>query len=216
MVDKVRILAFKDKELHSKSGEFTLQTNPETYTHNSQTCFAPATSADTAGSLEKFRSIYPQSLSFDFVLDSTGPIPGVKDVAQTIKDFRNVVYDYHGAIHGPYYLKILWGKLAFKCMLEKLNVSYLLFSPAGNPLRAKLSVSFKQHETTQDLARKADKKSADLTHAQTVVQGDSLPLISEQVYDRPDLYINIARANDLNDIMLLEPGLQLRLPPVGE
>lgn len=216
MLDKVRILAFKDKELHSKSGDYTLQINPETYAHNSQTWYACATGADTAGSMQKFRSYRPETLSFEFYLDATGPIPGVKDVAKEIKALRDVVYDYHGAIHGPYYLKVLWGKLAFKCVLNSLNVTYELFDPSGKPLRAKLNIDFKQHETTQDLARRGDKKSADLTHAELVIDGDTLPLLSERVYRRPDLYFNIARANDLNDIMSLDPGTQLHLPPARD
>ena len=214
MLEKLRILAFRDKELHSKSGEFTLQINPETYAHKSQVWYARTYGSDTAGTMQKFRSYHPETLSFSFVLDATGPVPGVRDVAREIAALRDVVYDYHGSIHSPYYLKLLWGRLAFKCVMASLDVDYQLFAPSGKPLRAKLNASFKQHETTQDLARKADKKSADLTHVKTVVAGDTLPLLAEQVYDQPDLYMNVARFNDLNDIMHLAPGFALRLPPV--
>lgn len=221
MLNKLRILAFRDKELHSKAGEFTLQINPETYRRASRTMFSPATGADTAGTMQKFRSYYPQTIGFDFVLDATGAvpgvgaIPGVTDVAKEIQKLRDVVYDYHGTIHSPYYLKLLWGGLAFKCVLESLDIEYLLFAPTGQPLRARLSASFLQHETPQDLARKADKKSADLTHSRLVIGADTLPNLSARVYDRPDLYIGLARFNDLDDIMHPTPGRRLQFPPLG-
>jgi len=216
MLNKVRILAFRDKELHAKVGEFTLQINPESYRHDNRTWFSQVAGSDTAGSVLKFRSYYPQELKFDFVLDATGVVPGVKNVTREIAAFKDVAYDYHGAIHSPYYLKVLWGGLAFKCMLSSMAIDYQLFDPSGKPLRAKLSVSFRQHQTPQDLARKGDKKSADLTHSEQTIAGDTLPLISNRVYDRPDLYVHIARANDLNDIMHLQAGQRLRLPPVRE
>ncbi|MFZ5964788.1 hypothetical protein ACOXXX_17735 [Thalassococcus sp. BH17M4-6] len=216
MLNKVRILGFSDKELHTKVGEYSLQVNPQTYNHVSQSLFSRARGSDTAGTIQKFRTLSPQTVTFDFILDATGVIAGIRDVATEIKKFRDVAYDYHGSIHSPYYLKMLWGGLAFKCVLTDLKVEYQLFNPSGKPLRAKLSVTLREHQTPQDLARKADKKSADLTHAETVFDGATLPLITNRVYDRPDLYINVARANDLNNIMHLQAGDRLRCPPVKE
>ena len=86
------------------------------------------------------------------------------------------------------------------------------FSPVGAPLRAVLEVSFKQHQTAQDLARRADKKSADLTHSRQVEAGVSLPLMCHQVYGDFDLYLQVARENNLDDLTHLRPGARLRFP----
>ena len=143
-------------------------------------------------------------------------VPGVKSVTSEIKKFQNVVYNYQGKIHSPYYLKVLWGGLAFKCMLSSLDITYQMFDPSGRPLRAKLSANFEQYQTPEELARRADKKSADLTHSDIVTAGTTLPLMSYQVYDRNDLYVQLARFNDMNDLMHLREGSEVRFPPALE
>ena len=215
MLSKLKLLAFSDKELRSKSGEFAVQINPDSYTHAHSAQFAQAAGNDTSGTMLKFVTQAPEELNFEIVLDATGVVPGVKSVAKEIKAFKDVAYTYHGKIHSPNYLKVLWGGLAFKCMLSRLQIAYQLFDPSGKPLRAKLSVGFRQHQTPEELARLADKKSADLTHSETVQDGSSLPLMTYRVYDRSDLYIHVARANDLNTIMHVAPGTRLRFPPSG-
>jgi nucleoid-associated protein YgaU len=215
MLTKLKIQAYSDKELRSKVADYSLQINPETYGHTHAAVFARAAGNDTGGTILKFSTQAPEELKFDFVLDGTGVVPGVKSVADEIKRFKSVAYDYQGSIHSPNYLRILWGGLAFDCMLSSLSIAYQLFDPAGKPLRCKVSASFRQHQTPEDLTRLADKKSADLTHSETVTAGDSLPLMTYRVYDRSDLYVHVARANDLNTLMSLRPGAVLRFPPAG-
>jgi hypothetical protein len=140
----------------------------------------------------------------------------VTDVGAEITTFRNLAYTYQGSIHSPNYLQIVWGGLTFNCMLSTLKIAYQLFAPSGAPLRAQLSVSFRQHLTPEDLARLGDKKSADLTHAQVVTAGTPLPLMAYRVYDRPDLYPQVARANDMNDLVHLTEGRALSFPPFVE
>ena len=147
MLKKLKILAFADNALRNKIGEYSLQINPETYSHTHRTVFARARGIDTAGSLSKYRSHNPHDIKFDFILDATGAVPGVRNVSYEIANFKKVAYSYNGNIHSPNYLKLSWGPLVFKCLLNSLNITYQLFSPAGSPLRAKLSVAFRQHQT---------------------------------------------------------------------
>lgn len=216
MLKKLKILAFSDNALGSKIGEYNLQINPETYSHAHRTGFARARGIDTAGSLSKYRTHYPQEIKFDFVLDATGTVPGVKNVAYEIGNFKKVAYSYNGDIHSPNYLKLVWGPMVFRCMLTSLNITYQLFSPAGTPLRAKLSVAFRQHLTPKEIALRGDKKSDDLTHSRMIPDEPRLSLMCDEVYDDSSLYIKVAWANDLNDIMHLRPGDQLRFPPVED
>ena len=216
MLSKLKIIGYSDNELRSKVGDYTLQINPETLSHSHSAEFAHDTGSDAAGTILKFHTQVPENMSFDFVIDATGVVPGVKSVNGEIDKFRNLAYSYQGKIHSPNYLKIIWGGLAFKCMLSSLKIAYQLFGPTGKPLRAKLSVSFRQHQTPEDLARSSDRKSADLTHAETVTSGTTLPLMAYRVYDRPDIYVQVARANDLDDLVHLTPGRSLRFPPLEE
>ena len=213
---KLKILAFSDNELRSKSGSYQVQINPEKYTHKFRTNLKSSKPMDSAGTVVKFTTQAPQDLDFNFTLDATGAVTGVKNVVNEIKKLRDVVYDYHGKIHSPNYLKVIWGGLAFRCRLSTMNVDYTLFSPNGKPLRAKISLTFRQHLTPADLELLADKKSADLTHADVVTSGMTLPLMAYRVYDRSDLYVDVARANDLDDLMHLTEGSMLHFPPVTE
>lgn len=214
MLKKLSIIAYKDPEMRSRIGSYALQINPEKYRHMHRTKFAHDRGIDTKSALAKFRSRAPETLSFSFVLDATGVVPGVSKVSTEIGKFYAVAYTYNGTIHSPNYLRLLWGSLSFKCMLASLDTNYELFSPTGVPLRATLSVSFRQHQTPADLARSADRKSADLTHTRVLTDGDTLPVLCHAVYDDTDLYVGLARANDLNDLMHLKPGERLRFPRV--
>lgn len=216
MLSKLQILAYSDNELRAKVGSYTLQINPKSLSHSHSSSFAPATGTDAAGTILKFHTQNPEEMSFDFVIDATGVVPGVRDVGAEIDKFRTVAYTFHGENHSPNYLKIIWGGLAFSCVLTSLKVAYQLFAPSGAPLRAQLSVAFRQHQTPEDLTRRGDKKSADLTHAETVTAGLNLPLMAYRVYDRPDLYAQVARANDLNDLVHLTVGHTLNFPPYEE
>ena len=216
MLSKLMIIAYSDNELRSKTGDYTLQINPTSLAHSHSSDFSPAKGNDAAGTILKFHTQKPQEMSFDFVIDATGVVPGVQSVSSEIDKFRNLTFTFQGKIHSPNYLKIIWGGLAFKCMLTKLNIAYQLFAPSGKPLRAKLSVGFRQHQTPEDLTRSADKKSADLTHFDIATMGTTLPLMSYRVYDRPDLFVEVARANDMNDLVHLTAGQSVRFPPYEE
>lgn len=216
MLSKLKILGFRDKELRTKVSEYSLQINPESYSHTHSAEFGQNEGVNTAGGVLKFNTHPQQTLKFDFTLDSTGVVPGVSSVPAEIKKFKDLVYTYQGKIHSPNYLKVLWGGLAFNCMLASMDVTYELFSPSGKPLRAKLAASFSQHQTPKEIELRAGKKSADLTHAEVVVAGTTLPLMTHRVYDNSELYVHVARANDLNDLMHLAIGSEIRLPPARD
>lgn len=214
MLSKFRILAFSDDELRSKTGEYQVHINPETYAHDFRTQYARDRGINAAAALAQFKTHDPQNVRFDIVIDATGVVPGVTSVDDELAKLRKTAYSFNGKVHSPNYLKLLWGKLSFDCMLTSMAVSYQLFSPTGVPLRAKLDLAFRQHQTPADLARRSGKQSADLTHVQVTGDDLTLPLMCYRIYDNPALYPQVARANDLNDLMHLTPGVELLFPPV--
>lgn len=215
MLSKFRILSFSDDELRSKTGEYQVQINPETYAHDFSTQYARDRGINAAAALAQFKTHDPQNIRFDIIIDATGVVPGVTSVDDELAKLRKTAYAFNGRVHSPNYLKLLWGKLSFDCMLTSMAVSYQLFSPTGVPLRAKLDLAFRQHQTPADLARRSGKQSADLTHVQVASDDLNLPLMCYRIYDDPALYPRVARANDLNDLMHLTPGAELLFPPVA-
>jgi nucleoid-associated protein YgaU len=222
MLEKLKIIGYSDDQMTQNVGEYAVQINPEKYTQQYATKMSCKPTLNTGGVTNKFVVQEPQDLSLEFYIDATGVVDAANASAAptVVKDeickFMDVVYRYNGNIHSPNYLIVLWGKLSFKCRLESMDIEYLLFSPAGVPLRAKLNTKFVQYNSPQDLELTARKCSPDLTHSRTVVAGDTLPHLCFQIYQDSKYYVEVARVNGLNDFRNLEPGRQIFFPPLGD
>jgi Contractile injection system tube protein len=222
MLEKLNIVGYSDEKLTKKVGVYSVQINPEKYSQQYGTKFAGTDSLDTGGVTNKFIVHKPEDLSLEFYIDATGGVTGTKSgekvtsVSDEIERLKAVVYAVNGSIHSPNYLRLLWGKLSFDCRMQSLNIEYLLFTPKGVPLRAKLTGLFTQYLSPEKLQLKARKSSPDLTHMRTVVAGDTLPLLCFQIYQDSKYYVEIARFNRINNFRNLEPGRQILFPPLGD
>ena len=215
-LEKITVNGYTDERFSGSAGSYTLKINPESFSQQFKTTYDPTKATDTAGRVLRYVTIEPQTVSFNFFLDATGVIDGIDSVADEIKKFRTVAYEFNGAIHSPNYLHLIWGKsLDFKCRLTSLGIDYLLFDPDGTPLRAKLTVSLTQFLSADELARLANKTSPDLTHARIAVAGDTLPLMCYRIYGDSRYYLEVARYNDLTDFRTLRPGTRVIFPPLG-
>lgn len=214
---KLAINAYKDSGLSQQVGTYSLQLNPESYTRNHTVQFTKNDSTDTAGVTTKFYVQDPQTVGFSFYLDSTGVVPGVTNVGDEITNFKNIVYTYNGSIHSPNYLTIVWGSgLQFNCRLTSLDIDYSLFKPDGTPLRAKLTANFEQYLSPQEIVNLSNKNSPDMTHARTVIDGDTLPDMCYRIYGDSKYYIGVAEFNNLSNFRQLKPGAVILFPPLGD
>jgi nucleoid-associated protein YgaU len=109
---------------------------------------------------------------------------------------------------------LVWGSWIFNGRLQSLAVQYTLFKPNGDPLRAKLTLTFTSSITEKEAELRADTQSPDLSHRVLVRDGDTLPLLCERIYGDPGYYIEVARFNGLVDFRRLEPGTRLHFPPL--
>ncbi|TGE14011.1 CIS tube protein [Hymenobacter elongatus] len=213
---KMVIQSYENEKFTAKgSASYTVFLNPESFSHTYSVSYATTEVQGQNGQTAKFKSIGDEQVSFDLQLDGTGAIEGqVIDVDKEIKTLRNVVLDYQGKLHSPFYVQLSWGKLLFNCHLTKFDISYTLFKPDGSPLRAKVSMTFVGFTDAATLAKKADNQSSDLTHHHYVKAGDTLPLLCHRIYGKPDYYIQVARRNDLINFRHLKPGSKLVFPPL--
>ena len=222
MLEKLQILAYTDENFTQSAGQYSVQINPETYSQQYAAEYTGTPTLSTAGVTNKFVTQKPQELELMFFLDASGAVPQtaggapVTSVSDEIDKFKGVVYSYNGNIHSPNYLRLLWGKLKFDCRFVSMGIEYLLFSPSGVPLRAKLSPKFKQHLSSQKLALESKNSSPDLTHYRTVAAGDTLPLMCHRIYQDSKYYIDVARVNGITSFRDLEPGRQILFPPLGD
>jgi hypothetical protein len=191
--------------------------NPAGYDHNYTVRYTKNETLGQAGDEAKFNAVQSEKLNLKaLVLDGTGAIPGTKmPVKQQVEALRNAVYTYVGTKHEPPIVQVVWGSLLFYGRIESLKFDYTLFTPAGEPLRAKISLNFVEYTSAAEEVKEKKKSSPDLTHLVLVKAGDTLPLLCERIYRDPVYHTEVARINGLTLLRQLEPGMSLRFPPLA-
>lgn len=137
-------------------------------------------------------------------------------VYKKVNKFLELTNYMDGSIHQPKFLKVEWGDLIFDCRLESVDIKYTLFNRSGQPIRAELDTKFVGDIQDSKRIRKEKKSSPDLTHQRTIHAQDKLPLMAHKIYNTPDYYIELARANKLNNFRKLRVGEIINFPPVRE
>ena len=233
LLDRVKLkkLTFKvysatARQTANEIGEFVAMFNPASFSQKYQIKYGkkqPLTSTDKT---VKYGRSEPRVLSLKLILDETGvdqmgimKLGGTTTVSDRVKKFIDLTFNMNGDIHEPNFLQVEWGGkedggLIFKCRLESVNVTYTSFNRDGSPLRAELDVSLVSDLEIEARMKKEKKKSPDLTHQRTVKSGDTLPLLTKEVYGTSEYYIRVAQANNLNDFRNLTPGQELFFPPL--
>lgn len=232
-VTKLEIIGYEKDDFKTEVGRFKVMFNPDNYNDKLEIEYEEPKGKGTSVGTQKFKGIKPRELSLEFTIDGTGVTGPVEigndqqektaqgddsavDVVKKISEFKNVCTKFQGKTHQVNYLHIVWGDLSFYCVLKSLDVKFALFDRQGKPLRAKMNCSFA--ETNSEKAREAEEKksSPDLTHIRTVLQGDTLPLMSSRIYGDSKYYLEVARVNGLKDFRKLTPGQQLVFPPIDK
>jgi phage tail protein X len=195
--------------------------NPAEYRRSGRIAYTDTKAAGAAGGSPVFDRMEQETVTFELVFDATGVVPASPGVSTTngvtdqIDQLRMVTYAYNGDIHSTHFLKLAWGTLLFKCVLQSLELKYNLFAPSGVPLRARATATFQSYTNEYLLQAKMKKSSPDLTHVVTVQEGDTLPLLCQRIYGNSKYYSQVAEANGLSGFRDLRPGMQLIFPPLS-
>lgn len=117
--------------------------------------------------------------------------------------------------HQPPQVNFLWGALDFIGKVESASAQYTMFSPAGVPVRAKVTLVIvgEEREKVQQ-ARQMQPESPDRTKERTLAQGDQLWMIAGQEYDDPAQWKVIAEANGILNPRKLERAAVLKVPSI--
>jgi nucleoid-associated protein YgaU len=100
----------------------------------------------------------------------------------------------------------------FVGVLESLNITYVLFTPEGVPLRAKLSTALKEFRPAAVQVKERPTASPDFDKTWVVRRGDTLSGIAGAVYRDSSKWRDIATNNGIVDPRRLSPGRVLALP----
>jgi len=221
---KMQIIAFTGADYENSQkigdGEFFVAVNPETYSLNYEIDYGEDQAPGTSNKLPKFNKMKPQIIEFEFIFDSTGILPDTSDeqrdkgIKPDLDKFQHIVSGYNGESHSPHFLQVIWGVLLFKCVLTNLTITFSLFRPDGSPVRAKAKAKFQG--LIEDNLRLAEENntSPDLTHVRIVKEGDTLPLMCQNIYRNSKYYLEVARFNKLINFRRLKVGQRIEFPPL--
>jgi LysM repeat protein len=207
--------------------KFKVMINPKGYEHNYSISYSKAAAMGSTGSDQKFNSTNPDKITFDIWIDGSGVVRDYstlinlgslipKSTVKTqLKQLNKVVYNYDGVDHEPNVVRLLWGSMLFYGRLESMSVSYKLFKPNGEPLRAMVKLAFSGFVSKEEESLKAKRSSPDLTHVVEVKAGDTLPLLCNRIYKDCSYYLAVAEVNGIDHFRNIKPGQKLYFPPLS-
>ena len=141
------------------------------------------------------------------------------DTSDTLQDVRiryvNKLRDLlrlNENLHAPPIVSFTWDSQVFVGVIESLNITYVLFTPKGIPLRAKLSLVLKEYRPAAVQFKESPTLSPDFEKTYVVRRGDTLSSIAAAVYRDATVWREIARSNEIKDPRRLTPGRILNLP----
>lgn len=196
---------------------FEAQFNPTSYKHAYRNCYENKQAMNSSGAALRYTATMPETLSLTLILQKEIPEIGFlgfgakPSITDRVKKFLDVAYEVVGKDHKPRELIVSWGKMTFTGYLTSADINYTAFDNEGKPIRAEISVNFKG--TLDDPLGAKSKSSPDLTHAVTVKSWQTLPMLTEEIYGDPHLYLLVADANGLDHFRAVSPGQKLHFPP---
>jgi nucleoid-associated protein YgaU len=121
--------------------------------------------------------------------------------------------------HAPPRIRFIWGLgLSFRAIVDNVQQKFTLFNPAGIPVRATLTVSFKEYKTLEEQLKELNLQSFDHTKFYTVKKGDTLARIAFEEYGDATLWRFIADHESNRDVLgnlrRLTPGTQIAVPAI--
>ncbi|MDB4582345.1 hypothetical protein N9164_04270 [Draconibacterium sp.] len=220
-VTKLKFYAYKDAGFTEldKALTFEVQFNPNEFGYTFNIEYNKERPQNATDAQQTFRRAKPTDLAIDFTLDGTGAA-GKNHANYQVKDkvdeFFKVVVDYSSDKHRPRYVMLHWGKMVFKGVVNSVNVRYNLFTPDGNPLRAKITLRLSSALSYEKQVAENSPDSPDMTHIRNVIDGDNIPLMTYDIYSDTNEYVKIARYNNLVNFRRLSSGQKLSFPPLIE
>jgi hypothetical protein len=221
-LEKFTVEGFDGADRAGLAPKFEAQFNPAHIRWNYGISWSCGRTINSSGHQQSYEYSKAPELSVTLTIDGTNVDAmgfyafAAATVEDRIKQFKKVAYDYRGDKHEPPYLRVSWGSLeSFDCRLHSFSVTYTLFDRDGTPLRAEIATRFIGDVLAAKLAKLQQKSSPDLTHSRIVRSGDTLPLLSKDIYGSSERYLDVARYNGLDDFRKLMPGQELLFPPLA-
>ncbi|MFN8459691.1 MAG: hypothetical protein U0401_34435 [Anaerolineae bacterium] len=224
-LDKLKINVYGNRRRAGLPQDtFTVMFNPASVSMRHENVFNKLQGTNTQGGKAMYSYSRSDKLNLDLVLDGTGVTDfgiatligkGTKSVSEQINKFLELCFWMDGKIHEPKFLKIQWGEGVLKdfdCRLQSVDIEYTSFDRNGAPLHATLKTTFVEDLEPAKRVRQEGKNSPDLSHTRIVKSGDTLPLLSKEIYGSSEYYLRVAQFNNLDNFRNLTPGQEIIFP----
>jgi hypothetical protein len=150
-----------------------------------------------------------EKLTAELLVDTSDTLEDVRErYVNKLRDLMNINIE----LHAPPIVRFVWDRQVFVGVLESLNITYVLFTPEGVPLRAKLSTALKEFRPAAIQVKERPTASPDFDKTWVVRRGDTLSGIAGAVYRDSSKWRDIATNNGIVDPRRLSPGRVLALP----
>ena len=155
-----------------------------------------------------------RQLSLELFYDTTLPIEGITPMSDVRNETNKIVElsRIERDEEKPPVCLVSWGAaFPFRGVLTNLTQRFTLFTSSGVPLRANLSVSFREYLPPED-----DKIETDPVFTTRIIKGgDTLSSIAAEIYRDPTRWRIIAEENSIDDPRRLDIGQMLSIPKLS-
>jgi nucleoid-associated protein YgaU len=202
--------------------------NPTELSFSKSAQFAEIAIPGLDAPVQQFISGGTESISIELFFDTTDK--GTGENATSVTEQTDAFYQLvkqNPETHAPPRCLFAWGENSgarseqdpvsqapfwFTCIVETVDRKFLLFSPEGIPLRARLTVKLREYKTVEEMVRPLH--SSDHTKARTLKASERLEQIAAREYGRPGEWRRIAEANDVDNPLDIPEGQLLEVPPM--
>jgi len=211
-----------DKNEGESDREMEVLFNPTEYTIEQSNTWAPQNKQGREPEYQ-FTQTDLKKLSMELFFDSYERKRDVREYTDKIAKLMAVTIDEGENGKRPPICRITWGQpstaltnpdFPFQGVLASLRQQFVLFDENGIPVRAKLSVTFQEYLTPQEIEERFPRRSSFPVRTYTLKEGDTLSSIAARVWKKPQDWRKIARANKIQNPRRLKPGQVLIIPAV--
>ncbi len=193
------------------------QFNPESLQYNKRFEWAFRTDIGTNVPEPVFAGGKSGIFSVNLLFDSTDTGDDVRDKFSKLMKIAMIKpSDNPDAKGEPRQMLLHWGDfISFVVIIESINSTFNLFSESGTPLRAQVTVTFREAVDSQKKAPMNPTSRTDARRTWMVEQGQRLDWIAYRVYGDSNAWRHIAETNHILDPVDVRPGQILKLTPLA-
>jgi hypothetical protein len=198
-----------------------VQFNPSEYTLTNGAQIAEIAIPGIDAPVLQFVRGQTQTLSMELFFDTTQMGMG-EDQVTDVRTLTEPVFQLvkiQAKTHAPPRLRFSWGQgLSFRAIVDNIQQKFTLFNPVGIPLRATLTVNFKEYQTLEEQLQRLNLQSADHSKKRLLKRGDTLALIAYQEYGDSTEWRRIfedpRNLELIPDPRRLQPGVEIVVPSI--